>query len=288
MNNIEHTQDLSVAGKTAIVTGAGRGIGLAIAVGLAAAGANVVAVDIDQEPLDDLVATEEGASIVPFHADVSDSAAIDQLVAETVDRFGGVDVLVNNAGPTQSSIRPYTEIDQIGFEEVTADTYEMFLKVHVLGPFMLTRAVLPHMRARGWGRIMTVTTSLSIMLRSGRLPYGPAKAASESQMSVMAADLDGSGITVNVVTPGGAVATRALHRMRPREAWGNLMPAEVMVPPVLWLSSNASNGVNSRRFVAADWNPDRTIAENIAAAGAPIGWPGLQAPSESTQWSPVS
>lgn len=251
--------------------------------GLAADGANVVAVDIDPEPLKSLEASTHAGVIVPVCADIADADAVRQLVHDVEARFGAVDVVINNAGPTQSSVRPYSNDNPVRYDEVDVETYRLFLDVHVIAPFVMARTVLPSMVERGWGRVITVTTSLSTMIRQGRLPYGPAKAANEAQMAVLAADVEGTGVSVNVVVPGGAAATRALHLMRPPETWGNLFAPEIMVPPVSWLCSDHSDGVNSMRFVASKWDPSVPVERNVAVAGAPIGWPGLQAVDPTTQ-----
>jgi NAD(P)-dependent dehydrogenase (short-subunit alcohol dehydrogenase family) len=275
-----------VALRTAIVTGGARGIGRAISLGLATAGFNVVVADLDYDVLDDVSrAVRPGAGvggILPVRADISKEQDIDQLVQRAVAAFGGVDVIVNNAGPTQTAVRPFGKDDPILFQEVPPDLYRLFLETHVMGPFMLTRAALPYLRMRGWGRVITITTSLGTMISGGRMPYGPAKAANEAQMSVMAADLEGTGITVNVVVPGAGVETRNTLKLNAANGPSNLKSPEIMVGPVLWLASDASDGVTSKRFVAVKWDNDASPETNLANAGAPIGWPGLQSLAPSS------
>ena len=109
-----------------------------------------------------------------------------------------------------SSIRPDAEARHPGIEELTPEMWDRFFAIFVRAPAILTRAALPLMRTRGFGRIVNNTTSYLTMLRV--LPYGAAKAAFESMSAVWAKELEGSGITVNVLVPGGPTDTRADRR----------------------------------------------------------------------------
>ena len=128
------------------------------------------------------------------------------------------------------------------------------------------------MRARGWGRVINNTTSFFTMLRV--LPYGASKAALESMSAIWATELADTGITVNVLVPGGPTDTPFVGADSgiPREKM--LKPA-VMGPPARWLASPDSDGVTGQRFVAANWDPAKGDAEAAKLAGAPIGWPEL-------------
>ncbi len=117
---------------------------------------------------------------------------------------------------------------------------------------------------------MNVTTSFVTMLGRGRAAYGPPKAASEALVSVMASDLAGSGVTANVLIPGGAAAT---HPETERADAANLIPPEVMGPPAVFLASRASDGITARRFQACFWDPSESDAVNVARSAAPVAWP---------------
>ena len=125
----------------------------------------------------------------------------------------------------------------------------------------------------GRGRIVSVTTSLGTMVRAGHLLYGSAKAAAESGMAVLAADLEGTGVTSNVLVPGGTTATALVGEEAGDPA--RMLQPEIMVPPLLWLLSEDAAAVNGRRFVAADWDARLPPAEAAAQAGAPIAWGGI-------------
>ena len=148
----------------------------------------------------------------------------------------------------------------------------MFVTVNATAPIMLTRAVVPHMLKAGRGRIITVTTSLGTMVREGYLLYGSSKAAAESAMAVLSADLKGTGVTSNVLVPGGVTDTPLVGEMGDRS---KMLRPEIMLPPLLWLVSDEAAGVNGRRFIAADWDARLPAAQAAEKAGAPIAWPSI-------------
>ena len=121
--------------------------------------------------------------------------------------FGKIDILVNNAGIGQATLRAENWQRPIRFWEVNPDDWRRFIAVHTTAPLLLAQAVVPGMMEAQWGRIVNVTTSLGTMIRSGSPTYGPSKAALEAFSAIMAKDLDGSGVTVNVLVPGGVTNT---------------------------------------------------------------------------------
>jgi len=145
-----------------------------------------------------------------------------------------------------------------------------------MGAFLMARETLPGMAGRGWGRMINITTSFFTMLNRGFAPYGPTKAALEAASAGWAKEFEGTGVTVNVVVPGGPADTRMVPTS---STFGRekLIPVSAMVPPVQWLVSEAAGAVTGRRFIGANW--DGTLAPEAAAevAGAPIGWPELAA-----------
>jgi NAD(P)-dependent dehydrogenase (short-subunit alcohol dehydrogenase family) len=190
-----------------------------------------------------------------------------------MQRFGRIDVLVNNAGIGQASVRADARRDPIRFWQVTPEQWNRFLTVNASAPILLARAVVPHMLAAKRGRIITVTTSLGTMVREGYLLYGASKAAAEAAMAVLAADLTGTGVTSNILVPGGVTNT-ALVGDHAGDRSRMLQP-DIMVPPLLWLVSDAAAGINARRFVAADWDSALPAEQAAEKAGAPIAWLGI-------------
>jgi NAD(P)-dependent dehydrogenase (short-subunit alcohol dehydrogenase family) len=258
--------------QTAIVTGAASGIGRAMALGLLGAALDVVAVDRTAPALQTLASEARGRPgvIRTIHADLSEPATFDRIVGTTLEDAGQIDILVNNAGIGQASVRPDRRTNPIRFWEVTPEQWQRFVAVNATAPIMMARAVLPHMRASNRGRIVTVTTSLGTMVRDGYLLYGASKAAAEAAMASLSADLKGSGVTCNVLVPGGVTNTGIVGDDAGDRS--KMLQPEIMVPPLLWLVSDAAAGVNGRRFIAADWDRALPPAQAAEKAGAPIAW----------------
>jgi NAD(P)-dependent dehydrogenase (short-subunit alcohol dehydrogenase family) len=257
--------------KAAIVTGAASGMGRVMALALAEAGIDVVAVDRNAAALATMPQAAKGpGKIKPLPADLAQPIAFDAIVSETISAFGRIDILVNNAGVGQAAVRENTRKNPIRFWQVTPEQWSLFLAVNATAPIMLTRAVLPHMLKANRGRIVTVTTSLGTMVREGYLLYGSSKAAAESSMAVLAADLKGTAITANVLVPGGVTDTPLVGPDSGDRA--RMLRPEIMIPPLLWLVSDEAATVNGRRFIAADWDTRLTAAQAAESAGAPVAW----------------
>lgn len=262
-------RSLSAAGRVALITGGARGIGLAIAEGLAAIGARVAVLDNDADalaacPLDAL----------KIRADVARPRDVAAALARVRTTLGPVDVLVNNAALGMGVIREDHFARPVRLTEITPAQWRRMFEVNCMGAFLFARGTLPGMAARGWGRMINVTTSFFTMLNEGFAPYGPAKAALEAAAAIWAKEFDGTGVTVNVLIPGGPTDTRMVPPSAPF-AHRDLIPPAAMAPPAQWLASPASDGVTGRRFVAGLWDPKLSPGEAAAAAGAPIAWPDL-------------
>ena len=264
--------------RVAIVTGAAGGIGRALVQGLLGAGIRVAAADRTAEGLAALaaVAREAGneAALLTIATDLSRDSAAADIVAQARGRFGRIDILVNNAGIGQGSLRSDNWQRPIRFWEITPDDWRRFVAVHTTAPLLLAQAVVPAMIEAKWGRIVNVTTSLGTMIRGGSPTYGPSKAALEAFSAIMAADLAGSGVTVNVLVPGGVTNTG----MVPPESGFDreqMIQPEVMAAPLVWLVSDAAAAVTARRFLAVHWDPSVPPAQAAEKAGAPVAWTGI-------------
>ncbi|HXX52499.1 MAG TPA: SDR family oxidoreductase [Xanthobacteraceae bacterium] len=264
-------------GKVAIVTGAGRGLGRAMTLGLLDAGARVAAVELDAPAIEDTQGAAEdrgaGERFLGIGADIARDESGANILRATIDRFGRLDILINNAGISTGLLRG--EDRPAGkLWETTPEEFRRVIDVNVVGAFLMTRAVLPTLLAQRWGRIINVTTSLDTMWRSLMQPYGGSKAANEAILTALAQELEGTGVTANVLVPGGAADTRLVPRsMAPDRS--QLIPPDVMVTPLVWLCSKASDGVSGQRFIAMRWDVSLPPAEAAKKAGAPMAWQQL-------------
>jgi NAD(P)-dependent dehydrogenase (short-subunit alcohol dehydrogenase family) len=249
-----------------IVTGAGGGLGSAMVRGLLDAGRRVAAVDLAAPGLK---ALPGGAALFTLIGDIRDPADCARITAAVEQHFGALHGLVNNA-----AIGPwYTpEGKSPRFYEVPAERWLRTIDTNVNGSYLMSCAVAPRLIAGGWGRIVNVTTSLSTMYMSGMAPYGPSKGALEAMTGVMAADLAGTGVTANVLVPGGAADTPMVPQFAAPDR-SKLISPQVMVAPIAWLTSRAADGVTARRFIGMHWDPEGSADDNLRTAGAPVAWP---------------
>ena len=269
----------TLEGKVAIVTGAASpiGMGRAMALALAESGAYVALLDVDANQLEEakgLAEERTGKGGAMAHiTDISDPIACQAAVERTIAELGGLHILVNNAG-IQLRRRKEKPEDPVRFSapfwETDPDQWRRLMAINLDGQFYMARAAVGHMLAQRWGRIIGVTTSLTAMVGKGTAPYGPSKAGHEAFMAVIAHDLEGTGVTANVLTPGGAVDSNLVPPEVNRNGW---LQAQVMKAPVVWLASEASSHINGRRFIAKNWNESLPVEERVAKAGAPTGWP---------------
>src|ERR1700720_221940 len=264
--------------RVAIVTGAAGGIGRAMTQGLLAAGIRVAGVDRDREPLEALTASahEQGKAdnLLTIQTDLANDSAADEITKATRARFGRIDILVNNAGIGPGAIRSDSWRRPLKFWEITPDQWRRFVAVHTTAPLSLANAVVPEMTRQGWGRIVNVTTSLGTMLNAGSPTYGPSKAALEALSAIMAKDLDGTGVTVDVLVPGGVTDTPMISDEAGFDR-GKLIQPEVMVPPLVWLVSDAAAKVTGRRFLGVHWDTELPPEEAAEKAGAPVAWTSI-------------
>jgi NAD(P)-dependent dehydrogenase (short-subunit alcohol dehydrogenase family) len=264
--------------RVAIVTGAAGGIGRAMVRGMLAAGIRVAGVDRDRQPLEALAANAreqgKGDDLLTMQTDLTNDSAAGEIAKATRARFGRIDILVNNAGIGPGSIRPDSWQRPLKFWEITPDQWRLFVAVHTTAPLALANAVVPEMMRQGWGRIVNVTTSLGTMLNAGSPTYGPSKAALEALSAIMAKDLDGSAVTVNVLVPGGVTNTPMISDEAGFER-ASLIQPEVMAPPLVWLVSDAAGKVTGRRFLAVHWDTKLPPEQAAEKAGAPVAWTSI-------------
>ncbi len=200
----------SVEGSVAIVTGGGTGLGAATASVLARAGARVVINGRREEKLAETAARirEEGGEVTPCPGDVSRPEDVRDLVERAVKEYGGVDVLVNNAG-IHAHFRPA--------HEVPIDEFDHYLAINLRGPFLATKAVIPHLLARGGGSIVNVASMAGVVGLKYTVSYGAAKGGLVQMTRTVALDYADKGIRVNCICPAGMTPTENRDRLSPEE-----------------------------------------------------------------------
>ncbi len=252
--------------RVVIITGAGQGIGRGYAHYFAAQGAIPVIAEINGEAgekVADEVRTKHGDALA-IQVDVTDLDSVTRLVNKVLSQRGRIDCLINNAAV-------FSKITMAPFWELPVDEWKAAVDVNITGAFYCARAVVSAMQEARWGRIVNVTTSMDTMYKVGFCPYGPAKAALEANTAIWAQELSGTGITVNVLTPGGATDTPMLAKL-PFSRSSMIQP-EVMQAPLKWLLSSDSDSVTGHRFIGVFWDPKKSPAEAAEESGGPAAWP---------------
>jgi citronellol/citronellal dehydrogenase len=215
---------MSLQGKTAFVTGASRGIGRAICLSLAESGANIVAA-ARTEPVPGTV--KETAAMVealgrralPIELNVTDEDAVEHAIAQTIETFGGLDLLVNNAGTNMLG----------AVQEIDSKRWELVMKVNALGPFLCAKYAIPALPRDGTAHILNISSIRAVQPRVDSSAYCASKAALEALTMVLARELHDEAICVNAIRLEGTVATPGTTELlslplAPERMW----PAEIM------------------------------------------------------------
>jgi NAD(P)-dependent dehydrogenase (short-subunit alcohol dehydrogenase family) len=266
--------------RVAVVTGGLRGLGRAMALGLAREGHDVVAVGhIDSDIAEiEAAAVNLKGRLLPLAADLRRPTECDRVIAAAEERFGAVHILVNNAGLTFTTIDParFRRAEPQKFWQVSDDIVRAVIETNYLAADQMARRTAPKMVQQGWGRIVNVTTKLDTMNRPHTSPYGASKAALEMATEVWAKEVEGTGLTINIVNPGAGANTPGMaEEMRVMSREGRaprLVEPDEMVPPLLYVVSPDADNVNGYRFDANLWDPALPPAEAARRAGRPAGF----------------
>jgi NAD(P)-dependent dehydrogenase (short-subunit alcohol dehydrogenase family) len=221
------TPDIRLEDRVVIVTGASRGLGRAMALRLADAGARVVLAspetDLLQRLADEIAARHGAGRALVAATDITIRRECESLVERTIGTFGALHVLVNNARRPHRGPGLPPGGNSLPFWCSDADIWQETVNVNVNGTFLLSHVVTPHLIRQGWGRIIVLTTSLGTMQGRNNSPYGVTKAALEAATLIWAQDLDGTGVTVNSLLPGGSCDSDPDRPPRPGQ---HLLPVD--------------------------------------------------------------
>jgi 3-oxoacyl-[acyl-carrier protein] reductase len=277
-------------GKVAVVTGAGRGIGREEALTLAAEGAKVIVNDVgaglhgegsvDVHPAQEVVdlIKKDGGEAAVNGDDISSWQGGKNVVEQAIDTFGSLDILVNNAGLTFTYIDPprFSRGTVLPFYTVGDEIIDNVITTNYLAADRLSRRVAAAMVEKGWGRIINVTTKLDTMNRTGTHPYGASKAALEMATEVWAKDVEGTGLTINIVNPGAGANTPGMAEEAKIAAaegrFPRLVEPDEMVPPLVYVVSREADAVNGYRFDANAWDASLPAGEAAKIARRPAGF----------------
>jgi NAD(P)-dependent dehydrogenase (short-subunit alcohol dehydrogenase family) len=242
--------------KVALVTGAGRGIGKAIALGLARAGCDIAVVSRTRDEIADTAreAREFGSAAVAIRADVSELGDVQSLACEMEQRFGRLDILVNNAALRMNHLgnrNSYT----ISFPDLTVEDWDRALAVNLRGPFLCIKELLPLMQKAGSASIINVSAGGGKRGMAGRTPYCASKFGLEGLTQCLAIEFRAFNIAVNTISPGEhSILTDqekiAQLRRNPNAVY---MRAEMMVPPALFLAQQNGAGLTGQHIDALEW-----------------------------------
>lgn len=265
-----------------IITGGGRGLGWEMADALVQAGHRVLVTGAraSEELQSACQAWNAGQAEPRAVAEVADVASWDdcqRVARRCIEAFGSIDGLINNAGRGMLEISDRFNTEPALFWQADPQGFANIIQANVQGAFLMARACVPHMVAQGWGRVVNVSTSQVTMVRTGYCPYGPSKAALEAMSVIWAKDLAGTGVSVNVLLPGGAADTKLLPGSGPgrRGADGNLLSPALMRKPIEYLM-RAPAEVTGRRYVARLWPADLPADQAAAQAqSAPHELPAI-------------
>jgi 3-oxoacyl-[acyl-carrier protein] reductase len=243
-----------LAGRVAIVTGGGHGIGKAYALGLAAEGAKVVVAEIDATAAEAVAADlkRQGFEAIAVRTDVADPASVEAMAKRAVAAFGRIDVLVNNA-----AIFATVPMSRSPFDEIEIEEWDRMMAVNLRGTWLASRAVVPHMRKRGYGKIINISSGTALKGSASRIHYVTSKAGVLGFTRTLAREVGKDGICVNCIAPGSTLSEEnpdeGIVRMRSaaagERALQRVQKPEDLVGAIVFFASSESDFITGQTLV---------------------------------------
>jgi 3-oxoacyl-[acyl-carrier protein] reductase len=270
---LKQLRHASLKDRVVLITGGSRGFGWFIAEELLKGGAKVALTARGEDALKAVAADVESrygkGRCVTVAGDVSLQPDCARMVEATLQGFGRIDVLINNAGrsPQDFNAGGLGGSKLVPFYETPDEALNTIIDTNFKGVWYMSKAAAPHMVRQKFGKIISVSTSASNMVRAGNPIYGPGKAALEAMTRVWAQELKGTGVDANIILPGGAADTSFIKQsvapgvVGERSQNGRLLPGDVIVPPAVWLCTDATNGVTGVRAVGRNWDKAAASAD---------------------------
>jgi NAD(P)-dependent dehydrogenase (short-subunit alcohol dehydrogenase family) len=240
--------------KVAIITGGGRGIGRAIAQAYAEEGAHLIVTASREWPEIQEVASLTGGMAI--QADVTKIEDVDKVVKTTLSAYGRIDILINNAARGMRFVSEDFMRTPALFWQTDPEIWRRIMDTNINGVFLMTREVVPVMLRQHYGRIINISINHQTMVRKGFSPYGPSKAALEAMSTIWSKELEGTGVTLNMLLPGGATRTGMVPSSVSQDQLARLLKPEVMAPAAIYLASDEAALVTGKRIVAVEWNAE--------------------------------
>ncbi len=247
---------MQLAGKVALITGAGRGIGRALALAFARAGADIVAASRTKEEIDATAREVEalGRAALAIPADVSREQDVAALAAAVEKRFGRLDVLVNNAALRMNHLGRRDSY-LIPLEDLSIEDWDRTIAVNLRGPFICVKLFLPLLKKAGAASIVNISAGGGKRGMPGRLPYCASKFGLEGLTQSLAAELKADNIAVNSLSPGAiSILTdrEKIEALKKNPAQLFMRP-EMMAPPAIFLAQQDGGGVTGTHVEALEW-----------------------------------
>jgi gluconate 5-dehydrogenase len=249
--------DVNLKGFRAVITGGSNGLGFEMAKALLSKGATVAIAARPGERLEKAYAALKGGGfdVHALEMDVRDESAVEAAARWVAESWGRLDMVVNNAGLSQSVVRPDQTVAPLPFFEIEPRAFYEMVETNFIGYFLVARAFVPIMIRGGGGRLINVSTGIRTMTAKGMLPYGPARAGAEAMSVILSGEMESYNVMVNILLPGGPCDTGFVtDEVRAHYEGIGLLPASIMNEAIVFLASDKAAGLTGERIIATEFS----------------------------------